>query len=381
MKVIIGGDFYISPNLTKNEFFSQDILDYFSKSDYNLVNLECPVVDDLKNHKIIKTGPHLRTDKTIYNHLLDLKIKAVTLANNHILDYGELGLKETMTFCDQNNINYLGAGLNLSSAAEPLIINRKGLKIAFVNFCENEWSVSPNSATANPMNLVDNITQIKEIKKKVDFIVVIVHGGHEHYSLPSPRMVKLYRFYADNGANAVIGHHTHCISGYEIYKEVPIVYSLGNMIFTKKNNNESWYKGQIAELNFEQQKPVSLLLKGTIQKKDTYQVTFLDCEEEENYRLNLENINTIISSDDKLHNEWVKFVKSNNKLINLISPSAVLPGRYMKGIFNRSGLSRLLMRKAYLKSVLNHIRCESHKDMLMDILNSEIYKNENRNSQ
>ena len=57
---------------------------------------------------------------------------------------------------------------------------------------------------------------------------MIVHGGHECYNLPSPRMQKQYLFYADQGADIVVGHHTHCISGYEVYKGVPIYYSLGN---------------------------------------------------------------------------------------------------------------------------------------------------------
>jgi poly-gamma-glutamate capsule biosynthesis protein CapA/YwtB (metallophosphatase superfamily) len=76
------------------------------------------------------------------------------------------------------------------------------------------------------MDIIDNANQIKEAKATHDKVIVIVHGGHEYYNLPSPRMQKQYRFYADQGADFVVGHHTHCISGYEVYNGVPIYYSL-----------------------------------------------------------------------------------------------------------------------------------------------------------
>ena len=68
------------------------------------------------------------------------------------------------------------------------------------------------------MDIIDNAKEIKNAKEKADYVFVIVHGGHEHYSLPSPKMQKQYRFYVEQGADIVIGHHTHCINGNEVYK-------------------------------------------------------------------------------------------------------------------------------------------------------------------
>lgn len=70
------------------------------------------------------------------------------------------------------------------------------------------------------MNIIQIHNQIQEAKISSNFIIIIAHGGHEYYQLPSPRLQDTYRFFIDSGANAVIGHHPHCISGMENYKMV-----------------------------------------------------------------------------------------------------------------------------------------------------------------
>ena len=123
------------------------------------------------------------------------------------------------------------------------------MKIAILNFCENEWSIAEDdSPGANPMDIIDNTNHIREAKASHDKVIVIVHGGHEYYNLPSPRMQKQYRFYADQDADIVVGHNTHCISGSEMYKGVPIYYSLGNFLFTGRSTIENWYYGLVLEL-------------------------------------------------------------------------------------------------------------------------------------
>ena len=91
---------------------------------------------------------------------------------------------------------------------------------------------------------------IKKIKfHSYDFVLVIVHSGHEQYEYPSPRMVDTYRFFADLGVTEIIGHHPHCASGYEIYNNVPIFYSIGNFILIGKTEKIQWYKGYSVKLS------------------------------------------------------------------------------------------------------------------------------------
>ena len=82
--------------------------------------------------------------------------------------------------------------------------------------------------------------------------MIIVHGGHEMYQLPSPRMVEMYHFYIDIGATAVINHHQHCYSGYEIYKGCPIFYGLGNLCFDRRERRDSiWNEGYMVVLSLD----------------------------------------------------------------------------------------------------------------------------------
>lgn len=375
MKITIGGDFYIDSSSFEDNLFSQEIIEYFNLSDFSVVNLEGPVTDSIKENRIIKTGPHLRMDYDIYRFIKLLQIDAVTLANNHIFDYGRMGLSDTINYCNQNQIRYVGGGLSEEELSKPLVINEKGIKISIVNFCENEWSTNKKSEEgANPMDLIENTKQIKKAKEVSDFVIVIVHGGHEHYDLPSPRMVKQYRFYAENGADAVICHHSHCISGFEYHKGVPIIYSLGNMIFTKKSDRKTWYQGQLVQLEVVKEQPVKIEMKGIKQNSENYRLTFLDDEENNLYQQKLLNLNEIIGSEKHLEEHWKNFIEENIRVANILSPTNVIPGRYLKGFLNHTGINKVLMREEYIKSILNHIRCEAHRDMILELLQLQLYK-------
>src|SRR5699024_5343202 len=132
---------------------------------------------------------------------------------------------------------------------KTFIYEGDGIRIGFINIAENEFGTSKNGeAGAYALNPVKNYYQIKKISNTVDKLFVIIHGGHEGYPLPSPRMKETYRFFIDAGAGAVVGHHPHCYSGYETYKGAPIFYSLGNFLFDRgKSALDSWSTGYMVE--------------------------------------------------------------------------------------------------------------------------------------
>ena len=253
MNILIAGDFFISEKFEGKNLIDDSIIELFEKVDYRIVNQEAPITADIPCNKILKTGPHLRTlEKITIPFFKQLGVDLATLANNHILDYGGKGISDTFKALRNNKIDFVGAGNNTDEASKHFTIEKEGLKIAVINFAENEWaSATDESSGSNPMNIIENAHQIKEAKRKVDFVFVVVHGGHEYYNLPSPRMQKQYRFYAEQGADIVIGHHTHCISGNEVYNGVPIYYSLGNFLFTKKSTYKDWYIGLIVEVELQ----------------------------------------------------------------------------------------------------------------------------------
>ena len=367
MKILITGDLFVSDQFYNDNIIDKSVQDLFSKADYRIVNLEAPITDDRSEKKIIKTGPHLRmSEQTAISVLNQLNIDGVTLANNHILDYGTKGLLDTFDTLKSKEIAYVGAGTNLKDAAKYITLNKEGMKIAIINFCENEWSIAEeDSPGANPMDIIDNANQIKEAKATHDKVIVIVHGGHEYYNLPSPRMQKQYRFYAEQGADIVVGHHTHCISGNEVHKGVPIYYSLGNFLFTSQSTIEDWYTGLVLEVNIEKGN-LTTQLHPVEQQKETFELSLLNGKKREDIIKRISKYNAIIEDEEKLKNEWDNYVDTKYDVyLNYWSPFSFISNRYVRGVLNRLGIKGL--NKKGIALALNLMRCEAHADMSKEV--------------
>lgn len=373
INIIIGGDLFVTPACTTKNLFSKEIVELFGNSDLNIVNMECPIIEGENYDKIQKTGPHLHTNNNIYPLLKQLNIHAVTLANNHILDFGTKGLISTISGCINNGILTVGAGENINSASKSIIIEKEGFKITLVNFCEHEFSIAgKDSAGANPLDIIDNIREIKQAKTFADFVIVIVHGGHEHYNLPSPRMVKQYHFFAENGADAVIGHHTHCISGYEVYNNVPIFYGLGNLLFTMPCNYKGWNNGLLLKIELDKKEPLKWELIPTQQTPDDFRLSL--CQEPVRKRILEEilNYSQIIAHEEELLNSWEEYArKMESQVLKDFSPINILPGRYLRSLLIKLGLNKIIFREKYVIPLLNLIECESLHDLSLYILNSK----------
>ena len=250
MKVFIAGDYY--PNERVADVFKRgdyasvfsDLKPIVENTDYSIVNLECPVIER-SAYPIEKLGPSLRCSISGIQALKYLGVNCVTLANNHFLDYGEDGVKDSIKTLDSFSVEHVGGGMDLVAASKTLYKAFNGRKLAIINCCEHEFSIATStSAGCNPLNPIRQYYSIQEAKHKADKVLVIVHGGHEHFQLPSPRMVEMYRFFIDAGADAVVNHHQHCFSGYELWNGRPIFYGLGNFCFDNHSKRSgSWTEG------------------------------------------------------------------------------------------------------------------------------------------
>ena len=372
MRILIVGDLFVSDQYYDNDLIDKSIQDMFSSADYRIVNLEAPITEDNPKNKILKTGPHLRmSSDTIMPYLHQLKIDAVTMANNHILDYGDKGVTDTFNELVDHKIKYIGAGNDLTEAKKPLSLHKDGMKIAILNFCENEWSIAEeDSPGANPMDIIDNTNQIREAKASHDKVIVIVHGGHEYYNLLSPRMQKQYRFYADQGADIVVGHHTHCISGNEVYKGVPIYYSLGNFLFTMNNPNDEWYTGLILEVEITSE-GIDCQIHPVRQEKESFELSFLKDIDKEEVLGRFETYSNVINNPDELLDNWKMYIEKQSKqYLNYWSPLSFINNRYVAGLFRRLGINFLNKKGSSL--YMNLMRCEAHRDLSFGILIKQI---------
>lgn len=376
-EILIGGDFYINENQDNSKLFSQGLLELFEDADYRIINLETPIIESKKKIAISKTGPNLyTTPKKIIPFLKELNIDLATLANNHIMDYGNNGLLETLNHCKNNQIETVGVGKNKVQAAKPFVIKSKDNKIAILNFAENEWSsADENKSGANPMDIIENVSQIKQAKSQNDFVIVIIHGGHEYYHLPSPRMKKQYRFYAEEGADLIVCHHTHCIGGYEVFNNVPIFYSLGNFLFTNNSTREEWYTGLLLKLIIKRKSPISFDLIPIRQQKLNFNLRVLEGLEKEIVLKDIKKYNSIIKNDLLLLQNWNSFLKKSKKeYFQNLSPLNIIGNRYIRGGLRLIGINKLLMRSNYLKLLLNLMRCEAHVDASKAIIENHLKK-------
>lgn len=372
MKVLITGDLVISQSYDAANKIDPELVALFAQSNFNIVNLEAPVTESTS--KILKTGPHLKSDeKSTLDVLKTLNIHIAALANNHIKDYHEQGVLDTIAFCENNSIRAIGAGANIKEASQTTILNTPEGKIAIINIAENEWSsADEDAAGANGMNIIKDTMKIQQAKKENDFVFVIIHGGHEYYNLPSPRMQEQYRFYAEQGADLVVGHHTHCISGYEIHNETHIYYSLGNFLFTKDNVNDDWYTGLILEVNINRGS-IETGLHPIRQAKDGFRLSLLEDVEKKEVLRRVEAYSDIIKSEEDLIKEWHLFITSKQKIyLNYWSPKVFIKNKYVTGVLNR--LNVKLINTRGLTYFLNLMRCEAHYDLSKAIISEYLDK-------
>ncbi|OJF90274.1 CapA family protein, partial [Alkalibacterium sp. 20] len=245
MNILIGGDlvptkenFELFNNGYLESLLGNDLKNIWLNSDVRIFNLEAPLYD--REKPINKWGPNLLAPTSVISGIEKLEPSLITLANNHILDHDTKGLKSTIDILNKKKLPHVGVGNNIFEASAGYVIEHSGVKIGIYACTENEFSAAKeNSAGANPFDPIDSLEHISNLKKKSDYVIVLYHGGKEHYRYPSPYLQKISRKMVERGADIVICQHSHCIGAKEVYKDSTIIYGQGNFIF-KRKSNEYW---------------------------------------------------------------------------------------------------------------------------------------------
>lgn len=365
MKVLVAGDF-CPQNRVVSLLEHEDYQSVFGKvkellvvADYAIVNYECPIGFGTER-PIVKQGPNLFCSPKGVEAIKWVGFNGVTLANNHFRDYGDEGVKNTLDKCREEGIDTVGGGMNLEEASKILYKQIGENTLAVINCCEHEFSIATdNHGGANPLNPIQQYYAIKEAKKKADYVLVIVHGGHEHWQLPSPRMQETYRFFIDAGADAVVNHHQHCYSGFEVYNGKPIFYGLGNFCFDRKGNwGAKWHEGLMVMLTFEGKK-VSYEI---IPYKQCLEKPSVEILEKGAYDIPIIELNRVLRDEKRLAEETEKYYASaEDKMSEVFEPCN---GRYYLAGRRRGWLPSLISKKRKLLAE-NFICCESHRDKMI----------------
>lgn len=226
MKLLFLGDYCTN----KQYKLGNSFLNLLDKVDYSILNLEGPFYSKSQNLPN-KFGPRLNSDANIFLKNFCNKKTIIAGANNHIFDYGNKGIVETIKILKKNKFKYFGFGLDNYEASKPLKLN----DIILYNFAENEFGVSKKY---NPGFSGINYSLIKKIKTEASQkkIIIYFHGGTEYCSVPNPFIRKLYKTLLDSGVMAIIGSHTHIPQMYKMLNNQFFCFSLGNFIFIKNKN-------------------------------------------------------------------------------------------------------------------------------------------------
>ena len=185
--------------------------------------------------------------------LSDMGVDLVSLANNHVYDYGEDALLDSLDILKEEGIAYVGAGRNLSEASAAYVAEINGRKIAFLSATQVERNATPDTKGATDTAAgafrcyteeeFQNLTNaIEKVENDVDLTVVYIHWGTEntdelHWAQTdqAPKLVKA-------GADLIIGDHPHCLQNIEYIDDVPVIYSLGNFWFNSKTLDTGLFK-------------------------------------------------------------------------------------------------------------------------------------------
>ena len=184
-----------------------------------------------------------RGDPERVSVLVDMGVDVVSLANNHVYDYGKQSMLDTFATLEGAGIEYFGAGETLEEAMRPVYYEIDGKTIALVGASRAEkYKMTPQATDDSPGILRCYDTElflevIREADANADFVIAYVHWGTEYSTVLEDAQLTTGKEYLDAGADAIIGAHSHCLQGMEYYNGKPIVYGLGNYWFNKKSRD------------------------------------------------------------------------------------------------------------------------------------------------
>lgn len=375
LNVIIGADLVPTKHNLElfktgiaEELVGRELLSILQNADCRICNLEVPLTDI--ESPIKKCGPNLIAPTSAIAGYKAIDINLVTLANNHIMDQGIQGLESTINLLQNASIGYVGAGKNLCEASKPYIIEKNGIKIGIYACAEHEFSIAEDDYPgANPYEPLDSFDHVKFLKKECDYVIVLYHGGKEHYRYPSPYLQRIFRKFSEVGADYVIAQHTHCVGCEEIYNNSHLIYGQGNFIFDD-NDNEYWN--------------TSLLIKIECNKNNNI-IKYIPIEKEKNHIRLSENSNIIdafkhrsknILSQQFVKNQYIQFAQSMSK-----NYYYKLSGKFSKllliRVFNKLTNYRLLKwlygerEKLNLENCFN---CEAHRELMIEGMKDNVIK-------
>jgi len=330
-----------------------------------VANLECPLIK--RPTPIAKTGPVFGEPISCTSAIRAAGIDVLCLANNHIMDHGAEGLATTLAACKSAGLDAVGAGATLADAARIVVRDVRGFRVGVLAMAEHEFSIATRKAAgANPLDLAAYVRGVAANREAFDYLIVLLHGGLEFLTAPSPRLKDTCHFLVEMGANAVVVQHPHSFGGYETYRGAPIVYGQGALVMDEAiyRDRESFHEGVLVRLIVDEQKTTSMELVPFVQSAPVPGARRMEPARAETLLRDLATKSRAILDDDFVRAEWLRFCEEEKHAYL----SVLLCHNRILRRLNRSGLlARLIYSKRSLLGTRNVVSCETHREAVETI--------------
>lgn len=242
---------YFADRCCDDDALSGDIKAFLARNDYNIINFESPVTPCRVTKK--KRLAHRSNTAALGFVKRNIKSPVLSFANNHMMDFGTIGVVDTIDSCKKEGLPYIGIGLNVKEAARCIILGDK-IKVGILSVQYKRYRIA-SETSGGPLHesREDYIkAAVKNLRPHVDYIVLVYHGGDEFLHIPAARVRRQFKRYLRWGCDAVVAHHPHVVQGYEYFGAKPVFYSLGNFIFDTdyQRAQKDTDKGLLLSLDF-----------------------------------------------------------------------------------------------------------------------------------
>lgn len=255
-RVVVVGDFFPSKRNEKlfinnnNEFIDVALLKIIQDAKFSFCNLEGTLTRTCV--KTEKLGPNIKASPDCIRAYKTVGFTHLATANNHVNDFGQQGYLDTINSIKSQGLTFIGSGVNSTSINHYVVLSVDGKNILFYNVAETMWNAPTNSLAG--VFLYDEYVvcnELRELKTKsrIDYIVVLYHGGIEYFPYPSPELKKRFHRMADSGADVILAQHSHCVGCEEWYNGSYLLYGQGNFLFDRQDL-ECCKSGLLLELSF-----------------------------------------------------------------------------------------------------------------------------------
>lgn len=343
-----------------------DVQPLVQRAEIVIVNLEAPICDG--NTASSKSGPSLRIPPEAVPGLVSLGIDHCSLANNHVMDFGAEGLRQTMQALDDAGLTHSGAGVTQADAARGHEFISGQRRFGLISVSAHEFGLAgPECPGVNPMDPVFVVPQLIDMRARVDHLVVLVHAGNESHPYPNPWLQSYCRMLVECGADVVSCQHSHIAGCMENWQQATILYGQGNFLLDLPTSTPDHYRqGLGVSLRpVDDSSSLQVTLHPLMQNRATGCLSAMNPDQHREFMNSFEARSARVGDPELLEQSWLDFTSRN---ATRYRSQLFVKHPLAAALIRKLGLGRLLRSRRRDLLVQNLVRCQDHREAIITIL-------------